>query len=81
MSEQIRPLQPMGIVSKPILQGRLYGIDKSGKLIWPEPVEIKDQHLLTSQPPGIAGAFVCMPELRSKAKYPGTAPDVDSGHR
>lgn len=51
---QSRPLQPLfGTVSKPIIRGRLYGINSNGKLTWPEPIEIKDQHLLTSQPKGL----------------------------
>jgi hypothetical protein len=44
------PLQQSGIPSKLISKGRLYAIDGSGKLIWPEPVAIENQQLFTSQP-------------------------------
>ncbi|MGA2799389.1 MAG: hypothetical protein ABSE63_17540, partial [Thermoguttaceae bacterium] len=50
-ARQLRQMQPFG--SKQVLKGRLYAIDRSGKLAWPEPVEIKDQQLLTSQPWGL----------------------------
>jgi outer membrane protein assembly factor BamB len=46
---QLRPLQPFGIPSKLISKGRLYAIDGSGKLLWPEPVVIENQQLLTGQ--------------------------------
>jgi outer membrane protein assembly factor BamB len=50
---QIRSIQQMmGVPSKQILQGRLYAIDKEGKLMWPEPVEIKDQQYPMNQPSG-----------------------------
>lgn len=46
-----RNIQPMpGCAFKPINRGRLYAFDKEGKLQWPEPTVIKDQHLLLDQP-------------------------------
>ena len=46
-----RPTQPMpGCGFKPISRGRLYAFDRQGRLQWPEPVIIKDQHFLLNQP-------------------------------
>ena len=45
----VQPLLP-GNVSRGIGSGRVYSFDLEGKMIWPEPVQIKDQHLLLSQP-------------------------------
>ncbi len=43
--------QPMpGSLYKPIHRGRLYAIDRQGKLQWPAPVVIKNQYLLANQP-------------------------------
>jgi outer membrane protein assembly factor BamB len=43
--------QPMpGGLYMPIHQGRLYAIDRQGKLQWPKPVVIKNQFLLSNQP-------------------------------
>jgi outer membrane protein assembly factor BamB len=45
------PFQPMpGCPYQPIYRGRLYAIDRSGKLLWPAPAKIKNQFLLTNQP-------------------------------
>ena len=46
-----RPMQPMpGCSVKPITRGRLYAFDRQGRVQWPEPVSIKDQHFLLNQP-------------------------------
>ncbi|MCC6125136.1 MAG: PQQ-binding-like beta-propeller repeat protein [Pirellulales bacterium] len=37
---------------KSILRGRLYAIDRQGKLLWPEAVKISNQHLVSGQPQG-----------------------------
>jgi hypothetical protein len=39
-----------GNLSKGIGNGRLYSFDLEGKTMWPEPVQIKQQHLLLNQP-------------------------------
>jgi outer membrane protein assembly factor BamB/tetratricopeptide (TPR) repeat protein len=39
-----------GNLSKAIGRGRVYSFDMEGKLLWPEAVQIKDQHLLLNQP-------------------------------
>jgi len=68
---QMRPSQPLqGAVAKLVLQGRLYCIDQSGKLMWPEPVEIKDQHLLTSQPPGLPVLLFACQTFEQKPNSP-----------
>jgi hypothetical protein len=46
--------QPMpGCVFKPIYRGRLYAIDRQGKLQWPASVVIKNQFLMSNQPAGL----------------------------
>jgi outer membrane protein assembly factor BamB/tetratricopeptide (TPR) repeat protein len=43
--------QPMaGCLHKPIHQGRLYAVDRKGKLQWPAPAKIKNQYIMASQP-------------------------------
>ena len=39
-----------GNLSKPIGNGRVYSFDLEGKMMWPEPVQIQQQHLLLNQP-------------------------------
>lgn len=39
-----------GTLNKPINSGRVYSFDLEGKLLWPEPAEIKEQRLLLQQP-------------------------------
>ena len=72
-NQQVRPLQPLfGVVSKPILRGKLYGIDQKGQLMWPEPIEIKDQYLLTNQPSGLPVlVFACQNTKSSKTHKRG----------
>jgi hypothetical protein len=55
------PIQPMpGCLYKPIQQGRLYAIDRQGKLQWPAPVAIKNQFILQNQPSGLpVVTFAC----------------------
>ena len=44
-------IQPLiGSDPKPINYGRLYAFDKEGKTLWPEPVVIENQFLLSDQP-------------------------------
>jgi hypothetical protein len=44
-------IQPMpGAPYDPIHKGRLYAIDRQGKLQWPAPVVIKNQYLMSDQP-------------------------------
>ncbi len=71
---QLRPLQPLGTPSKQILKGRLYAIDRSGKLVWPEPVEIKDQQLLT-KPTARTCPYCCFAcqRFEQKQNSPGRA--------
>ena len=46
-----RVIQPLpGNLPEPIGKGRVYAFDLEGNLLWPKPVEIKDQHLLLRQP-------------------------------
>ncbi|MBN2473024.1 MAG: PQQ-binding-like beta-propeller repeat protein [Pirellulales bacterium] len=46
-----RMTQPLpGALYKPIGRGRVYLFDLAGKLLWPEAVEIENQHLLLNQP-------------------------------
>jgi len=45
----VRPVP--GTVPKPITRGRVFAFDLEGNLAWPEPVEIRNQHLLPDQPP------------------------------
>jgi outer membrane protein assembly factor BamB/DNA-binding SARP family transcriptional activator len=68
-AHQLRQLQPFG--SKQVLKGRLYAIDQSGKLAWPEPVEIKDQQLLTSQPRGLPILLFACQRFEQKPNSPG----------
>ena len=70
---QMRPMQPLGTPTKQILKGRLYAIDRSGKLVWPEPVEIKDQQFLTNQPRGLPILFFASQRFEQKQKSPGRA--------
>jgi outer membrane protein assembly factor BamB len=53
--------QPMpGCLYVPIHRGRLYAIDRQGKLQWPAPVTIKNQFLLSNQPSGLpVVTFAC----------------------
>ena len=44
------PQNMPGTIGCPIRNGRLYAIDEQGKLMWPAPVEIKDQRFLFTQP-------------------------------
>ncbi len=67
-----RPTLPLpGVLPKPVLQGRLYAIDKSGKLLWPEPVEIREQQLLGNQPPGLPVLMFACQTYENKQKSPG----------
>ena len=43
--------QPMpGMGYRPILSGLVYGFDRQGKVLWPKPVPVEHQHLVTEQP-------------------------------
>jgi hypothetical protein len=35
---------------RPILSGLVYGFDRQGKVLWPKPVPVEHQHLVTDQP-------------------------------
>ncbi|HEY4759859.1 MAG TPA: PQQ-binding-like beta-propeller repeat protein [Thermoguttaceae bacterium] len=56
-----RPMNPLsGAASKLVISGRLYALDRNGKLRWPAPVQINNQQLLVNQPPGLPVlVFVC----------------------
>jgi len=46
-----RSIQPIATtLFKPISRGRVYMFDGRGRAKWPQPVSIKDQHLLLNQP-------------------------------
>ncbi len=53
-SGKMPPIQPMPNQQRrsinPINQGRLYAFDSQGKLLWPDPVKIEKQLLLSDQP-------------------------------
>jgi outer membrane protein assembly factor BamB len=49
-SNQANPVTGSG--DKPIMRGRLYAIDRQGKLLWPEAVKITNQHLIAGQAKG-----------------------------
>jgi hypothetical protein len=66
--------QPMpGSLYKPIHRGRLYAIDRQGKLQWPAPVVIKNQYLLANQPSGVPiVTFACQayqPRPNGQSRY------------
>ena len=76
-ASQLHPSQPLlGTPSKPILRGRLYGIDQNGKLLWPEPVEIKDQQLLTGQPSGLPILLFACQRYEQKQKSTTVHPQL-----
>jgi outer membrane protein assembly factor BamB/tetratricopeptide (TPR) repeat protein len=68
-----RPLQPVGGSSKQVLKGRLYAIGRDGKLLWPEPVEIKEQQLPTGQPQGLPILLFACQRFELKQNSPGRA--------
>lgn len=68
---QLRALQQFGTPSKQIIKGRLYAIDQTGKLLWPEPVEIENQQLLTRQPPGLPILLFSCQKYEQKQNSPG----------
>jgi outer membrane protein assembly factor BamB/tetratricopeptide (TPR) repeat protein len=60
-----------GNLSRPIGRGRVYSFGLDGKLLWAEPVEIKDQHLLLDQPSRLPVlTFACCTYDRTR---PGSA--------
>jgi len=68
------PIQPMpGVLHKPISHGRVYALDLEGKLLWPAPVVINNQHFLLSQPAAIPIlTFACQVykrELTGSGRY------------
>lgn len=52
-ASQMSVLQLYGISAKQIHKGRLYSIDRGGKLLWPEPAAIENHYLLTNQSRGL----------------------------
>ena len=48
-----------GTPYKPIYRGRLYAIDRKGKLQWPAPVNIKNQFLMMDQPANLPILTFC----------------------
>ena len=44
------PQMLQGTLSHPIRRGRVYALSLDGKLAWPEPVDVDNQHLVVSQP-------------------------------
>lgn len=53
------------IASARIIEGRVWGFDRQGKLLWPEPVVVEDQHLPLRQPGRIPViSFACMVQER-----------------
>jgi len=48
-SQQMTPAL-RGTTSKPIYHGRVYSFGPDGKVLWPKPAEIQNQHLLLNQP-------------------------------
>ncbi len=42
----------IGAGDKPVMRGRLYAIDRQGKLLWPAPAKITNQHLVSGQAQG-----------------------------
>ena len=68
-----RPVQPVGGPSKQVLRGRLYAIGRDGKLLWPEPVEIKEQQLLTSQPQDLPLLLFACQRFELKQNSPSRA--------
>lgn len=67
-------IQPMpGCAYQPIYRGRLYAIDRQGKLSWPAPVAIKNQFLMTNQPADLPiVTFACqsyVPKANGEASY------------
>jgi outer membrane protein assembly factor BamB/tetratricopeptide (TPR) repeat protein len=54
--------QPLpGCPHRPIASGLAFGFDRHGKSIWPAPVKIEQQHIITDQPPALpVVVFGCM---------------------
>jgi len=54
-----------GMAGEQISRGRAYGFGREGKLLWPAPVKIEDQFLLTAQPRQLpVVAFACMAHVQ-----------------
>ena len=57
-----------GVLCQPVVRGRAYAFDLSGRPLWPGPVEIQDQHLLLDQLEGLPiFTFACQIYDRSKS--------------
>ncbi len=66
--------QPMpGSSYRPVHHGRLYAIDRHGKLQWPAPAVIKNQYLPANQPSGVPiVTFACQtyqPRPKGQSRY------------
>ena len=70
-----------GSLYKPIHRGRLYAIDRRGKLQWPAPVAIKNQFLLANQPSGVPiVTFACQtyqPRPNGQSRYGASVLCID----
>ena len=65
-----------GNVSRGIGKGRVYSFDLEGKMMWPEPVQIQEQHLLLNQPSRLPVlTFACRVYDRTR---PGSAQNLVS---
>ena len=58
------------------MRGHLYAIDRQGKLLWPKPVKIANQHLVAGQAKGFPGARFRLADLRAAAEQAGQSSDV-----
>lgn len=54
--------QPLpGCAHRPVFSGLVFGFNRQGKSLWPAPVKIENQHLITDQSPGLPiVAFGCL---------------------
>jgi outer membrane protein assembly factor BamB len=76
---QFQPIP--GSLYKPIYRGRLYAIDRQGRLQWPAPVAIKNQFLVSSQPTGVpVVTFACQtyqPRTSGQSRYGASVLCID----
>lgn len=56
---------------KQIQRGRLYAIDQHGKLLWPEPVKIINQHLVVGQPQNFPALVFASQIYEAQPNRPG----------
>jgi hypothetical protein len=77
VSNPVNAMPIAGGMDKSIVSGRLYAIDRQGKLLWPKPAKIRNQYLVSGQATGFpALVFASQIYEPSQPNKPGKPPHV-----